>query len=77
VVVNDTVFSVDDAAVEKETTHMWSKGLIKPKAAYEAALTKHWDEVFSILTAWKAKLPVDSYAIKQIEILSVKEGWKW
>ncbi len=71
------VFSVDDAAVEKETAHMWSKALVKPKAAYEAALTKHWDHVKATLNGWKAKVPADSYAAKRLEEISAQEGWKW
>jgi hypothetical protein len=77
VVIGETVYSVDDAAVEKETAHMWSKGLVKPKATYEAALTKHWDAVKETLESWKGKVAADSYAAKRIVELSEKEGWKW
>lgn len=77
VIAGDAVYSVDDAAVEKETAHVWSKGLVKPKAAYEAALAKHWGTVSTTLAAWKAKVPADSYAAVHIEALSTQEGWKW
>ncbi len=77
VLSGETVYSVDDAAVEKETAHIWSKGLVKPKASYEAALTKHWDAVKATLESWKSKVPADSYAAKRIAELSDQEGWKW
>ena len=77
VLSGETVYSVDDAAVEKETAHIWSKGLVKPKAAYEAALTKHWDAVKATLESWKSKVPADSYSAKRIAELSEQEGWKW
>ncbi len=78
VVVGDgQVYSVDDAAWEKETPHMWSRALMKQKTAYEAALKREWVHVLSVLESWRMRVEEGSFAAARLAELMTHDGWKW
>jgi hypothetical protein len=76
-VVNNMVYSIDDASLCKDTPYMWKTALIKPKAAYEAALERHWSHMESIISAWKTLLHDNDFAMQQLERYGHKSNWIW
>lgn len=78
VVRNSIVFSLDDAALNKDTTFMWKKGLQKQKARYIAALEAHWTYVEAELKRWVSVLGSDVVVSnKRFSALLEKDGWVW
>lgn len=77
IVIGKTVYSIDDAALSVDTPLMWKLGLVKPRAAYEAALDAAWDRLTETMVRWRAALADNAFALKQLDKYSVKANWKW
>ncbi len=76
-VVDNKVYSIDDASLCKDTPYMWKKGLIKPKAAYEAALERHWTHMETTIATWKTLLHENDFAMQQLDRYGQKSNWIW
>ncbi len=76
-VVGNQVYSIDDASLCKDTPYMWKTALIKPKAAYEAALERNWTHIESTICAWKTLLHDNDFAMQQLERYGRKSNWIW
>lgn len=77
IVLDRIVYSIDDAALGVDTPLMWKTGLIKPRAAYETALTKSWDRLIATMERWRGLLADNAFALKQLDKYNVMTNWKW
>jgi hypothetical protein len=77
VVIGKKVYSIDDAALGVETKFMWKVALVRPLKAYTDALTRVWERLAATMERWRPLLAEDAFALRQLEIHSVKANWKW
>lgn len=77
VIIENTVYSIDDAALRKPTPYMWKTKLIKQKKKYENALNLSWERIKQTIEHWKELLVGDTYAIQMLDYYSDKDSWTW
>ena len=77
IVAGGKVYSIDDAALGKTTTHMWKKPLMKQAPAYAAALARVWTRVEAAMAVWRGLLAADAFAMAQLTAHATPAGWKW
>lgn len=71
------VYSIDDAAWGRGTPYMWKTALVKPRAAYETALSTHWERLSATITQWRELLMTLPAETAALEKYSSKENWRW
>ena len=63
----DTLYSVDDPVLLKETRYMYKIELnAKYKVVYGKLLTKHWDSINTKITEWKNMIRNDKEIVKHV-----------
>ena len=78
IVAGGRVYSIDDAALGKTTSHMWKKPLGKAAAAAStAALARVWSRVEEAMLVWRGLLAADAFAMEQLTAHATPAGWKW
>ena len=77
IVAGGHVYSIDDAALGKTTSHMWKKPLGKAAAAYAATLARVWPRVEEEMLVWRGLLAADAFAMAQLTVHATPAGWKW
>jgi hypothetical protein len=77
IVAGGHVYSIDDAALGKTTSHMWKKPLGKAAAAYAATLARVWPRVAAEMSRWRGLLAAEAFAMAQLTAHATPAGWKW
>ncbi len=67
------VYSIDDAALEKETKFMW-KGRVDLKI-WGPVLEEQWESLQQCLRAWEPHL--ETTQIERLRCLQSRSGWCW
>lgn len=67
------VYSIDDAALEKETKFMWKGRVDEQKWA--KVLEEHWGPLQQCLLTWEPHL--EPAMVERLHSLQSRQGWKW
>lgn len=73
VVIDDTVYSVDDPAWKKEPTQIWK--IKNHNKKYTDMLEQHWDWVQAFLKDWRKQKSIGRFSIRMCNKYLKKENW--
>lgn len=77
IVIDNIIYSIDDASLDIDTDYMWKIPLIKPLKKYQNVLDICWDKLVETISIWRTKLIGNVFALKQLDKYSNLENWKW
>lgn len=73
-VIEDTVYSIDDAALEKLTQRMWKT---KVTCEYAQAMHTYWDYLVGVMEDWEKKLSEYAFCMERLAEMKDKSKWIW
>ena len=77
-VVENVVYSIDDAALDLTTSHMWKmKASMKASVEYVKAMNTHWDYLVNIIEDWETKLSEYPSCMERLALMKDMKNWVW
>jgi hypothetical protein len=73
VIVEETVYSVDDPAWKKEPTQIWK--IKNHNKKYTEMLERHWDWVQAFLKDWREQKSIGTFSIRMCNKYLKRENW--
>jgi hypothetical protein len=75
VVLDETVYSVDDPAWKKEPTQIWK--IKNHNQKYTDMLDRHWNWVQAFLKDWQKQKLIGSFSIRMCNKYLKRENWSF